>query len=290
MNLCTIQNDFLSVHLAESGAEIRHLFTQKDKKEWMWEGNPFYWSRVAPVLFPVVGKLADNQYFHNGVPYPLSQHGFARDRIFEVVESHPEHIRFHLHSDYDSRKFYPFNFDLFIGYNLAKNWLWIDYEVINSGEETMYFSIGGHPGFALPDWPRKKYYLEFEEPDLLEPRLLQAGLLEKTKGPILELDNMKLEIESDLFSKDALVFENLRSSWVGIQSEKGDHGLRLHFEGFPFFGIWAKENAPFVCLEPWYGHADLVGFEGEISQKAGILKLLPEENFHCRYAIEILNY
>jgi galactose mutarotase-like enzyme len=290
MHLKTIENDFIRLSLAETGAEIKHLVTKSDGKEWMWEANPEFWPRTAPVLFPIVGRLSNDEYFSEGHPYPLSQHGFARDRVFEVVDQHADRIRFHLSSDYESWKFYPFDFDFFISYNLAKNWVWIEYEVVNKGHDDLFFSVGGHPGFSLPGWPETKYTLEFEEPDLLEPRLLEGGLLKSGKAPALQNPEGGLPITNHLFDKDALVFENLRSTWVEIKEENNRHNLRVHFEGFPQLGIWSKPGAPFVCIEPWYGHADLVGPSIEISKKPGILHLEPEQNFHCRYAVEIRNF
>jgi len=290
MHLTTIENDFISLAITETGAEIKHLITQKDEAEWMWQADPDFWPRTAPVLFPIVGRLVDDQYFINGYPYPMSQHGFARDRVFDVVNSRKDHIRYHLGSDYESQKFYPFEFDFFISYNLAKNWVWIDYEVINKGKSDMYFSLGGHPGFALPGWPQRKYYLEFEEPDILKPYLLDHGLLIKEKSGSISMDENSIRIHNHLFDTDALVFDNLRSTWVGFRSEDDLHNLRLHFEGFPFLGIWSKPGAAFVCLEPWYGHADFSGQPNEISRKPSIMHLEPNQNFHCRYAIEVMNY
>lgn len=285
----SIENESLKLIVSRTGAEIRSLVSRKDNREWMWEGNPEFWPRVAPVLFPIVGKLADDQYVYNGRPYPLPQHGFARDRVFDVVESRPDHIRFYLRSDYDSRKFYPFDFDLFIGYNLSGNRLWVEYKVVNSGKETMYFSIGGHPGFALPGWPEKKYFLRFSHSEPLLPRLLRAGLLEETRGPAVPHHDGELEIKPALFEKDALIFENLQSDWIEIRAEDGGPKLRFHFQGFPWFALWSKPGAPFICLEPWFGHADLVSHSGELPDKAGILKLNSNERFYCRYGIEILN-
>jgi len=290
MHLKTIENDFLKLAISDQGAEMKSLVSKKDGKEWLWQADPDFWPRTAPILFPVVGKLVDNQYLYNDHPYPLSQHGFARDRIFDLVDDHAEHSKFKLVSDYESRKFYPFDFELQVGFNLAKNWVWIEYDVVNTGQDMMYFSIGGHPGFTLPEWPNRKYYINFEKPELLKPFLLDNGLLKKEKVNFMEMIDNELIINQSIFEKDALVFDDLQSTWVGIRSENNDHNLKLHFEGFPYFGIWSKPGAPFVCLEPWYGHADFVGLIGEISKKPAILQLHPEQNFHCRYAVEILSF
>jgi galactose mutarotase-like enzyme len=282
-----IENDFLKLQISRTGAEIRSLISKKDNREWMWQAIPEFWPRVAPILFPIVGKLADDQYNYRGQAYTLSQHGFARDRTFEVLKSRPDHIRFLLQSDADSEKFYPFDFDLIIGYFLEENRIRIEYKVVNTGNGAMFFSIGGHPGFALPGWPEKKYYLRFEQEEPLIPRLLRSGLLEKTTGPGLQTTKGEIEIDADLFAKDALIFEGLKSEWVELRSESNYQKLRFHFKGFPWFALWSKPGAAFVCLEPWFGHADLPDHSRELEKKTGIMKLNPGERFICSYGIEI---
>ena len=290
MNLKTIENDFIRLSISNQGAEMKSLVSKKHSKEWLWQADPDFWPRTAPILFPVVGKLVDNQYLYNDQPFPLSQHGFARDRIFDLEEGSANQAKFKLVSDYESRKFYPFDFELHVGYNLAKSWVWIEYEVINTGNHEMYFSIGGHPGFKLPGWPDKKYYINFEEADELKPFLLDNGLLKSQKDHPIEMTDKEILISESIFDKDALVLENLKSTWVGVKSESNDHNLKVHFEGFPYLGLWSKPGAPFVCIEPWFGHADFEGLSGEISKKPAILHLHPEQNFYCRYAVEILNF
>lgn len=287
MQLFSIENEFLSLHLTETGSELKHLKSRNSGREWMWQAHPEFWPRTAPVLFPIVGKLAENQYFVDGIPFPLSQHGFARDRVFTCTEHTHDHIRMKLSSDYESRKFYPFDFDLLISHQLVKNWVWIEYEVINTGKEEMYFSIGGHPGFALNGWPEKGWELVFEKEETLKPYLLESGLLKRETGPALPLPNKRLFLDAHLFDRDALVLNDLQSSWIGIAPKDGDPELKVHFSGVPWFGIWAKPGAPFVCLEPWYGHADFTGPAGEIARKPGVIQLEPGQNFHCRYAFEV---
>jgi galactose mutarotase-like enzyme len=283
----TIQNDFVSLEIAELGAEMKSLKSIPNEKEWLWQADPDFWPRTAPVLFPIVGKLVEDQFFHNEHPYPLSQHGFARDRVFDVIESGPDRIRFHLKSDYESRKFYPFDFDLFISYNLAKNWVWVDYEVVNSSDSELFFSIGAHPGFSLPGFPETQYSLIFEQNETLQAFPLDHGLLHPKPASDLIVDGSNLQLDSETFKNDALVFNNVKSSWIGIRDESGNNLLKVHFSGFPWLGIWSKPAAPFICIEPWFGHADWIGKPSEISKKDGILHLEPEENFHCRFAVEV---
>lgn len=281
-----IQNDTLQLTVTELGAEMKSLVSLADGREWLWEADPDFWPRTAPVLFPIVGKLADNQYTHAGRYYPLSQHGFARDRVFDCFTQAEDSLRLILRSDYDSHKFYPFDFELVICYTLRANTVEVIYEVINTGTETMWFSIGGHPGFALPGWPQKPYSLHFEKDEPLFPFFLKSGLLGRKLDEALLTHERHLPITPTLFDNDALVFNQLKSRWIGISAE-GKDMLRLHFEGFPWVGLWAKTGAPFVCIEPWFGHADPVGESGEISEKPGIVQLPQNETFRCSYTIEI---
>jgi galactose mutarotase-like enzyme len=288
MTLHTIENDFLRLAVSPNGAEARHLCTVDDNREWLWQADPEFWPRTAPVLFPVVGKLAENQFFHHGHPYPLSQHGFARDRVFEIRSTYPETLDCFLRSDYETWKFYPFDFELSIRYQLEDNLLKIRYQVRNCSDQMLPFSIGAHPGFALPDFPEKKWFLEFEKDESLNPQLLENGLLKPEKGNAIPLNQKRLPLDLHLFDQDALVFEKLQSGWVGLGQEGGPVLLKVHATGFPWYGIWSKPGAPFVCLEPWYGHADPPGPSAEILQKPGIILLKPKEMFECHYAIEII--
>ena len=285
-----IENDHLSLTLAHLGAEMKSLKSPSNGKEWLWHADPDFWPRTAPILFPVVGKLSDNQYTYNGRPYPMSQHGFARDRVFEPVEKRSDHIRFVLRADYESHKFFPFDFELFVSYSLDKNWLWVEYEVVNTDLKKMWFSIGGHPGFALPGWPDISYSLIFEKQETLFPFGLKSGLIGRKSDEAIPLLKKTLPVTKTLFENDALVFNQLKSSWIGIQSEDASHSMRVHFKGFPWMGLWAKPGASFVCIEPWFGHADPVGQPGELSEKPAVIELEPGQNFKCRYGIEVLSY
>ena len=282
-----IQNSLLSLTVAELGAEMKSLISKADGREWLWDADPDFWPRTAPVLFPIVGKLADNQYIYQSRFYPMSQHGFARDRVFECIEKDADRLVFFLKSDYDSHKFYPFDFELFIRYQLVDNRLEISYEVRNSGIESLWFSIGGHPGFALPSWPEKSYELHFEQAENLHPYSLKSGLLGRKISEPMATELHTLPISLELFENDALVFDDLKSEWIAIRPTGEPDELRVHFKNFPWIGLWAKTGAPFICIEPWYGHADPVGESGDLTEKPGILMLPESETFRCSYEIEI---
>jgi hypothetical protein len=289
MKINTIRNQSISISVAVNGAELRSLRRNADMHEWMWQANAEYWPRTAPVLFPIVGKLNENIYKHGSDLFPMGQHGFARDMEFTLADSGDDFLIYRLDSNEQTFRVYPFHFSLEIEYRLIDSSLKVFYRVVNQGKQDMYFSIGAHPGFSLEGWPAKKYFLEFEKDEKLTTMRLQDGLIADVAGNDIELQNRRIEITKDLFLKDALVFEGLQSTSVGIFQEGSSNGLRFNFSGFPFLGIWSKPGAPFVCIEPWYGHADPFGFEADISTKPGIVKLQEGESFSCDYSIEVLN-
>ena len=61
-----IQNDQLIAEIAEHGAELISLKSKESNLEYIWQGDPEYWGRHAPVLFPFVGRLKDDQYTYQG--------------------------------------------------------------------------------------------------------------------------------------------------------------------------------------------------------------------------------
>ena len=257
--------------------------------EWMWQANAEFWPRTAPVLFPIVGKLNENSYRHGSDFFPMSQHGFARDMEFNLIDSWDDFLIYRLDSNEQTLRIYPFHFSLEIEYRLIDSSLEVLYRVLNKDKQDMYFSIGAHPGFSLEGWPAKKYFLEFEREENLSTMGLQDGLIATGEGMNLELKNRRIEITKDLFLKDALVFKDLQSTSLGIFQEGSSQGLRVNFSGFPFLGIWSKPGAPFICIEPWHGHADPFGFEADISEKPGIMKLQEGASFSCDYSIEVVN-
>lgn len=283
----TIENEFLSLEIAELGAEMKSLRSKKTGREWLWQADPDFWPRTAPVLFPIVGKLVEDQYLYKGHPYPLSQHGFARDRVFSLVEHSDDNLTFQLDSDYESQKFYPFEFQLRINYRLIDNKLNINYWVKNTGSSSIFFSIGGHPGFSLPGFPSQAYELEFEKPESKMAFPLKRGLLEMIPNKTVFNGSPFLPLTESIFDEDALVFQGLESNWIAIKEIGSTPLLKVHFSGFPWAGIWAKPGAPFVCIEPWFGHADWVGEIGEIESKHAIQNLDAGRSFACGFQVEI---
>ena len=280
----TIKNGNLSAEIKHFGAELISLKTNQNK-EYIWEGNPEFWGKHSPILFPIVGTLKDNSFYYNGMEYHLSRHGFARDMEFELIDVTQNSATFSIQSFEETLKVYPFEFELQLIYTLEENNLSIAYKVINKGKSTMPFSIGAHPAFALPNH-FENYAIAFEKEESLEYYLLENDLISnQTKK--LEVQNKQIPLNYELFKKDALIFKTLQSNSLTIL-ENENPILRVHFEDFPSLGIWTKMNAPFLCIEPWFGYSDTNENSGNLFEKEGIQILESNVTFHSKFTIEIL--
>lgn len=286
----TIENQQIKAVIDAKGAELTQLCHKEHNLDYMWNGDPAFWAKHSPVLFPIVGTLKANTYFYKGRSYQLSRHGFARDKQFAVEEQAADTITFLLCDDAETREVYPFTFEFRIRYTLYENSLAVTYKVTNNGKDNMFFSVGAHPAFAIPlvkDTTYTDYYLQFDQFETA-PRwpISQDGLIETTPLPLLKQSN-RLPLSKDLFQKDALVMKGLGSSIITLRSDKTEHGFRFDFPGFPFLGIWAAKNADFVCIEPWCGMADGVGANQQLEDKEGINKLASCEAFTRTWTVTL---
>jgi len=291
MALYTIQNNILSVTVNSSGAELVSV-KGFNGKAYLWQGKKEIWPRHAPVLFPIVGRLRDNKFNHDGLEYVLTQHGFARDKEFALVEQSESSLSFELTDDDASFKVYPFHFSLIITYELKNNEIVVHYEVFNPDVKDLYFSIGAHPGFnckQISGETLNDYFLEFENTNQLIAEKLQDGLLSGNTYPI-ELQNGCLKLSVELFNNDALVFKNNQINEVSLVSHKSGTRIHLDCKNWPYFGIWTKKGCDeFVCLEPWFGITDSCFKYDNLPNKPGILKLKSSELSELEYSIQILS-
>jgi galactose mutarotase-like enzyme len=282
-----LSNTTLQVSIKAEGAELSRIYSPVRQLEYLWEGNPKYWGRQSPILFPIVGQLKNDAYVFNGQTYQLPRHGFARDRLFECVSQDETSALFELKDDPESRASYPFPFRLQIGYKLGSNELEVSYAVENPGREPLPFSIGGHPAFRCPLQKGEKaedYLIRFQQAETAELHLLREGLLsgETAEGLVQQ---QEFSLRRSLFENDALIFKHLKSDWVELRSSKSDHFVRLDFAAFPYLGIWGKPKAPFVCLEPWLGLADASDASGYLLDKEGIQVVMPGKRFQAAYRL-----
>jgi len=281
----TISNSIVSATINHKGAELISFKNNFSNREYIWEGNPAIWAKHAPVLFPIVGTLKNNSYQYKNNIYNLNRHGFARDVNFKLVMQEENRLIFSLEYNDETLKVYPFEFELQIIYTLVQSKLNVTYVVINHGSEVMPFSIGGHPALALRN-EFENYSLEFDTSEIINCYLLQNDLLSNEYNSI-KLKNNILPLSYSLFENDALIIKKMQSKQIQIL-ENNVPFLHFKFKDFPNFGIWSKKNAPFLCLEPWFGYSDVLESNGKILDKEGIQFLEPNKNFNCSYSIEIL--
>lgn len=278
----TISNSILSAKINHQGAELISLQSIETKREYIWEGNPEFWGKHAPILFPIVGTLKNNTYQYLDKMFSLNRHGFARDFEFQLIQKETDKVVFSLQDNGLTFNIFPFHFELQLMYTLKKSELIVTYKVTNKDQKTIPFSIGGHPAFALKN-KFEDYSLLFEPGEKLICYQLEEDLLSEITQNI-ELKNNQLPLTYSLFEKDALVFKSLRSKQIKIL-ENNLPFLNFKFKDFPNFGIWTKTNAPFICLEPWLGYADTTNANGNILEKEGIQFV--ESNFCKEYSFSL---
>lgn len=288
--MITLQNELLRASIHPKGAELQELVNLGTQLNYMWRGDAAYWGKFSPVLFPIVGALKDNTYFYNGRPYTLPRHGFARDMVFAVEQPNATTAIFTLDNTEESLQVYPFQFRLQLRYRLEGAAIVCRYVVENPGAEQLWFSVGGHPAFAVPlvghriETAYDDYSLVFNRSATLTRYKLADGLI-SDKTETIALENGTLPLRTDLFQEDALVLKGLPDTAIRLQCSRHHHGLEFTWEGFPFLGIWAAPNAPFVCLEPWCGVADHVDHDQQLTTKEGIQCIDPGQHWFREWRV-----
>ncbi|WP_316811527.1 aldose 1-epimerase family protein [Pedobacter heparinus] len=284
-----LENEYLYTSFASKGAELQSLKSKKDNINYLWSGNPDYWGKFSPVLFPIVGSLKNNTYYFQEKEYHLSRHGFARDKDFQVNQLSATEVVFTLTEDMESLKVYPFRFVLQLRYKLSGKSLSCSYEVSNPADQsTLLFSVGAHPAFAAATTDElgySDYFLAFNKDSILAYHRVKNDLIDNETA-VIELNNGILPLKQELFYDDALVLKTLKSDCITLSNHKTPHGIHFRFKDFPFFGIWAAKNADFICLEPWCGIADGTHHQQQLENKEGIVALSPKETFTRQWEVE----
>ena len=288
----TLKNDVLTVQVKEHGAELASIM--KGSTEYLWQADPAFWGRHSPVLFPIVGSVWEKRYRVDGVEYEMGQHGFARDMDFVMVEGNDTEVRYRLESSAETLAKYPYPFVLEIAYKLQGSRLDVIWEVCNPSQEDMYFQIGAHPAFYYPDYDPQaagRGFLSFDRSEGLECiRLKEKGCVDAvTRYPLEIPEDGKLPLTRGTFDQiDTIMLEDSQIARVTLHRNDGSPWLSLCFDA-PVVGIWSPptKNAPFICLEPWYGRCDRAGYEGDYRDKDWIQRLAPGERFSSVYTIEI---
>lgn len=287
-----LENSTLRVKIAEHGAELMSIRDLSRNEELLWNGDPAHWKRRSPILFPYVGKNWQGKVLIDGATYATSSHGFARDRDFVCEACDASCATFLLVSDADTRRMYPFDFELRITYRLTGSALAVEWNVKNTSSKEMLFTIGGHPAFcfANPSDMKNDYYLKFTLRDGKDELL--CSLLDLSSGTVIDqfetvpLKDGCLPLSEELFAGDTLVMDAGQVLSAGLYHKDGSHRITVRCDGFPNFGVWSMPNAPFVCLEPWMGRCDNYGFDRELSEKPNVNRIAPGKTFQAAYTIE----
>lgn len=268
----TIKNDFLEAKVDSLGAQLVSL-KGKNGFEYLWVGDPKYWGGQAPVLFPIVGALRGGKTKIGGAEYEMRQHGFARHREFTLEKEEESALSLKLSSDFETKKMYPFSFSLTVTYALEGSGIKTSFQVENIGDKVLPFSVGGHPGFNVPvneEAAFEDYTICFEKPESQKCPAIDTScaLIDWEKSTYTLENECKIPLQHSLFYEDALIFEHLNSQKVSVINESTGHGVTMDFTGFPMLGVWsAKNDGPYVCLEPWTGCATLTTESDEFEEK-----------------------
>ncbi len=286
----SISNGVIEAIISDKGAELKSLKLCDNCEEFIWGADASYWGKSSPVLFPFVGIIKENVYTYKNKSYKMdSRHGFARDRKFQVAEKSEGMVSFKLSWDEASMKIYPFKFEFYILYSLESSELKITYLIKNMDEEEMYFSLGAHPAFSIPvdkDTELNDYYLEFESIENAEAFVLENNLVAEKKQPFLEGTDV-LFMKEDLFEKDAVIFEGLKSKRVSLKCRSKSRKVTVDYGDFRYIAFWNVPGAHFVCIEPWLGITDFYNSDGRLENKTGIQRLKGNENFEAVLKIAV---
>lgn len=286
-----IENEYLRAEIEDFGAEPVALTDKRNGREVLWNGDAAHWSRHAPILFPNVGRHYHNCYRFEGKTYPSKQHGFARDMTFTCVEKDATSVTHCLKDDATTREDYPFSFELRVTHRLEGHTMAVVWRVRNLGQGAMPFTIGGHPAFALEEGTQKTdYCLRFPQCDhltyvLVDPE--EGHPMAGDPGHPMALQDEKFPLDDAFFAQDARIFDGAQFDEAIICRADGTPLVGLSAPGFPSYGIWSKPQAPFICLEPWVGRTDDIGFEKDITQKPGIVIAQPGDEFVAAYTIDV---
>ena len=285
MPYITLETDELKVLISSFGAEMQSLFGKAGSTEYLWQGNPKFWGRRAPHLFPIIGGLKDGRFVYDSRSYEMGNHGFARDSEFAIEALSKTKAVFTL---CERKENYPFDYLLSITYALKRNRLKITYTVKNTGKRKLYFSVGGHPAFACPINPALKYsdyFIEFEKEENPEQPLIQNDLVDGHR--ILPIRNRRISLLNSLFTRDALVIERPNSKKFRLRSAKDGRQIEMKIKNFDFMAFWSKpaDGADFICFEPWCGIDDKADGIRSLESKWKIHCLKPGKTFRCAYSI-----
>ena len=288
-DLISIASGDLTARIHPLGAELWSL-TDAQGREYMTNADPAFWASHAPLLFPIVGSLADDTLRVDGKQYPMPRHGFARRSQFELVAHEAAEARFRLIDSPETRAVYPFAFALEMAFRLEDRKLAMEATVSNPGPDALPFSFGYHPAFAWPlpggaDKAAHKLDFEHDEPQPVRRVSRETGLL-LAEGEPSPVKGRELPLTDALFTADAMIWTDLASRSLSYGAE-GGAWLDVTFPDTAMLGLWQVPGARYLCIEPWQGHADPVGYSGDMREKPGMVMLTPGASHSIRMNVAV---
>lgn len=274
----TISSDQLTAGISTFGAELQYL-TDAEGRELQWDGDPAFWRGRAPILFPVIGVLEQGCYRLDGISFPMPKHGFARHSTFDIVDCSSDAVTLRLVANDATRAIYPFWFKLDIRFSVSNGTLTVAAAIANLGDSPMPASFGFHPALRWPlpfGEPREGHDIRFEHSEPAPIRRVDANGLLLPESQATPVVGDLLILRDELFVEDALIFDALGSRKVSYGALTGPR-VMVEFANFPTLGVWTKPGAEFICVEPWQGFSDPIGFAGDIRDKPGIVEIEPGE-------------
>lgn len=282
--MITLKNEFLTASFNEVGAELKSLVF--GGKEYIWEGRSEVWSGSAPILFPICGGLKDDIYTYKGKEYTLKKHGYARFAAFEIEDKTDSSVVFLHKSDEETKKSFPFDYELRVIYTLIDKTVKVGYSVKNLTIGNMYFSIGSHEAYYTPEGI-EDYDVIFPQNETLNSYVLYGNLLSNQELPIIKDSNV-LPLYDKYFTVDALVFKDLKSRTATLRNRKTGKAVQVDFPDSDYFLLWHKPNSPYMCLEPWSGIPDIIGSSYDITEKEGIIVLESGKEYNSIHTLSII--
>ena len=286
-----IENDQLRAVINEHGAELCSLVAKGSGIDYIWSGDSKYWGRHSPVLFPIEGKLKGDNYHFNGQKYHMTQHGFARDQDFTVIEHENSRATFELTQNAATKQKYPFDFQLHLTYSLKGSHLQFEYTVYNPANQKLYFSLGAHPAFKAPLMPSEAftdYQIDFS-PSKQRNRIPLHDSLTDPQNEYPTSDE-QLSVSRELFKEDALIYDlDQGATKITLQDKLKQHGVTVDTKSAKYVGIWSSYPADgqFVCIEPWWGLADPQDSDGDLTHKFAINTLDSKQEFTVSFSVSV---
>lgn len=288
----TIKNNEIKISVDSVGAELKSITGLKKNTEFLWNSNPKYWHSSSPILFPIIGELWNGETIINNKKYFMKRHGVLRDTEFQLIKKDKNKLIFQYRYNEETLKEYPFKFIFQVIYEIKNCKLNIHLKVENIDKINMKFNIGTHPAFMCPinkNYNIEDYKLVFNEKENFEiSHLDKNGYYPLSKEKLTSKTNV-INLSKDKFINGAVILDNLKSDSVILKSDKADEKIKINFKNFTNIALWrSMRDAPFICIEPWYGHSDYIEFNGNFNEKENLISVKSGNEFKCMYSIEIL--